>query len=393
MDKNTLSNYGWIVIAVLVLSVMIALATPFGEYIKAGVESTTAGLFDTSEKAMNVVMPVKNENSIAKGNLIDRNAMKAGVLNPNTGEYVQQGSFVSSDFIPVEYGKTYKKLAVLSANQAFLYDENFEFVGYGKRLFENANTEQYMTITDEKVKYVSFVFYAPDKDVAYAYEVSTENVSQYTKSVAFIGDSMTAGLLNDGNGTISATARGFANILGDNMAVNVINYGKSGSRFTEGITKSLRSIASELPADTYDMIVLLGGVNDYHSRGTAFGSIDDETSGTFYGAVNLTFKALTEKYPDKPIVVLTPLNSTSTDSDDGGINPTTGKTLDDYVAAIEEVCAQYDNIYIIDTHTWSHNNLPCDDATLMPDKLHPTVAGHQKIADYLYNEIVKLNIL
>ena len=55
MDKNTLSNYGWIVIAVLVLSVMIALATPFGEYIKAGVESTTAGLFDTSEKAMNVV--------------------------------------------------------------------------------------------------------------------------------------------------------------------------------------------------------------------------------------------------------------------------------------------------------------------------------------------------
>ena len=30
-------------------------ATPFGEYIKAGVESTTAGLFETSEKALNVV--------------------------------------------------------------------------------------------------------------------------------------------------------------------------------------------------------------------------------------------------------------------------------------------------------------------------------------------------
>ena len=55
MDKNTLSNYGWIVIAVLVLSVMIALATPFGSYIEQGVRSTTQGLFDTSEKAMNVV--------------------------------------------------------------------------------------------------------------------------------------------------------------------------------------------------------------------------------------------------------------------------------------------------------------------------------------------------
>ena len=55
MDKSTLSNYGWIVIAVLVLSVMIALATPFGTYIENGVRSTTQGLFDTSEKAMNVV--------------------------------------------------------------------------------------------------------------------------------------------------------------------------------------------------------------------------------------------------------------------------------------------------------------------------------------------------
>ena len=53
MDKNTLSNYGWIVIAVLVLSVMIALATPFGSYIEQGVRATTEGLFDTSKNAVN----------------------------------------------------------------------------------------------------------------------------------------------------------------------------------------------------------------------------------------------------------------------------------------------------------------------------------------------------
>ena len=53
MDKNTLSNYGWIVIAVLVLAVMIALATPFGQYIEQGVRSTTEGLFSTSQNAMN----------------------------------------------------------------------------------------------------------------------------------------------------------------------------------------------------------------------------------------------------------------------------------------------------------------------------------------------------
>lgn len=54
MDKSTLSNYGWVVIAVLVLSVMIALATPFGSYIATAVENTTQGLFDVQQKAMGV---------------------------------------------------------------------------------------------------------------------------------------------------------------------------------------------------------------------------------------------------------------------------------------------------------------------------------------------------
>ena len=53
MDKETLSNYGWIVICVLVLSVMIALATPFGGYISTAVKSTTQGLFDTNKNALN----------------------------------------------------------------------------------------------------------------------------------------------------------------------------------------------------------------------------------------------------------------------------------------------------------------------------------------------------
>ena len=55
MDKSTLSNYGWIVIAVLVLSVMIALATPFGNFIVGAVESTTTGLFEVQSNAFEVI--------------------------------------------------------------------------------------------------------------------------------------------------------------------------------------------------------------------------------------------------------------------------------------------------------------------------------------------------
>ena len=52
MDKETLSNYGWIVICVLVLAVMIALATPFGNFIAGAIKSTTAGFFSVNENAL-----------------------------------------------------------------------------------------------------------------------------------------------------------------------------------------------------------------------------------------------------------------------------------------------------------------------------------------------------
>ena len=51
MDKETLSNYGWIVICVMVLAVMIALATPFGSFVSEAVQSTTQGLFDVNKNA------------------------------------------------------------------------------------------------------------------------------------------------------------------------------------------------------------------------------------------------------------------------------------------------------------------------------------------------------
>lgn len=52
MDKETLSNYGWIVICVMVLAVMLAFASPFGQFVADAVKSTTQGLFDTNQNAL-----------------------------------------------------------------------------------------------------------------------------------------------------------------------------------------------------------------------------------------------------------------------------------------------------------------------------------------------------
>ena len=52
MDKETLSHYGWIVVLILVLSVMLALATPFGDYVGDGVVSIARGFVGTGDTAL-----------------------------------------------------------------------------------------------------------------------------------------------------------------------------------------------------------------------------------------------------------------------------------------------------------------------------------------------------
>ena len=54
MDKETLSNYGWIVICILVLAIMIALATPFGQFVANGVQVTVDGLTEVLNKSKSI---------------------------------------------------------------------------------------------------------------------------------------------------------------------------------------------------------------------------------------------------------------------------------------------------------------------------------------------------
>ena len=53
MDKETLSQYGWVVICVIILAIMITLATPFGNEIKDAVVTAVQKLMDTASSALN----------------------------------------------------------------------------------------------------------------------------------------------------------------------------------------------------------------------------------------------------------------------------------------------------------------------------------------------------
>lgn len=55
MDKETLSHYGWIVVLILILSVMLALATPFGGFVAKGFKATYTGFDFVENKAIKQV--------------------------------------------------------------------------------------------------------------------------------------------------------------------------------------------------------------------------------------------------------------------------------------------------------------------------------------------------
>ena len=97
MDKETLSNYGWIVICVLVLAVMIALATPFGSFVSEAVQNTTKGLFSANQNALDaagIAIPGQDFDVTDMGNTAPDPA-----LNPDSGEEVYDGMvYIHGDY-------------------------------------------------------------------------------------------------------------------------------------------------------------------------------------------------------------------------------------------------------------------------------------------------------
>ena len=55
MDKQTISNYGWIVIVVIIISILIGLATPFAVALKGSFVGTTNNLSNRMETALDNV--------------------------------------------------------------------------------------------------------------------------------------------------------------------------------------------------------------------------------------------------------------------------------------------------------------------------------------------------
>ena len=199
--------------------------------------------------------------------------------------------------------------------------------------------------------------------------------------INFLGDSIT-----EGAGT-SSHDKMFTMLIEREYGAICQNYGIGGTRIArqktpteENWDRDFISRVPEMDADA-DIVVVFGGTNDFGHGDAPLGAMSDRTSYTFYGALHCLYIALIEKYPDVPIVVLTPLHRITEDIPTGDNKPAPVGTLKEYVNIIREV-AEYYSLPVLDLFKESglQPKIPVIQQKYVPDGLHPNDAGNEILA-------------
>ena len=206
------------------------------------------------------------------------------------------------------------------------------------------------------------------------------------KKIAFLGDSITQGV------GVASEEDTFWKEVGRRTGAEVFGYGIGGTRLAVQQTPSANPVwdqhfssrVEDMIPDA-DMVVVFGGTNDFGHGDAAFGTMEDRTESTFYGACHLLLQKLILRYPQAQLLVMTPLHRTSEDDTEyNEFGLRRQGSLKRYVDAIREV-AEFYGVIVVDLFATCpiQPRVPLMKEMYMPDGIHPNAAGHRLIADRL----------
>lgn len=208
--------------------------------------------------------------------------------------------------------------------------------------------------------------------------------------INFLGDSITEGA------GASRRENAYCMVIEREYEAICQNYGIGGTRIARQKLPSIKPIydkdfcsrVTEMDADA-DIVVVFGGTNDFGHGDAPLGNMSDRTPDTFYGALHTLYTSLIEKFPESPIVVVTPLHRHDEDNPRGeGNKPHDVGTLKTYVEIIREVAECY-SLPVLDLYKESglQPKVPIINQKYFVDGLHPNDEGHKilarKIANFL----------
>jgi lysophospholipase L1-like esterase len=183
-------------------------------------------------------------------------------------------------------------------------------------------------------------------------EITDINTDSDRPMVTFLGDSYTSGSRQD-----SGVESRYPHLLGEALDVSVHSAGLGGAGYvTQGTSKkALPSLVSKIHVDS-DVVVVFGGRNDK----VGYQPVHD--------AAAAMFTQIRDRFPDARLVVV------------GPTWPTSGTP--DFVAesnrAIQDA-AVANGATFVDAVDW----LKADPGLVGDDKVHPSDAGHARLAELL----------
>lgn len=215
------------------------------------------------------------------------------------------------------------------------------------------------------------------------------------KILNVLGDSITEGA------NATAFDRAYHQILkklGEFSQVNA--YGIGGTRIAKQTAllngeKAENSFISrvETMQKEADIVLVFGGTNDYGHGDAPFGKIGDETDATFCGACKTLFSKLRGAYPTACIIVILPLRRFNEDNPYGenGGKKIPVATLDEYSSALKAIAETFSlPVCNLREDELLNPNDECLNKKYFGDGLHPNDAGHQILAERLFEFIKKI---
>ena len=199
-----------------------------------------------------------------------------------------------------------------------------------------------------------------------------------------LGDSITVAL--DGI-THSGMPEPYCNVVQKLLGLkSVKNYGISGSTIC---TSTKKDFPFKPMCERYnemedaDIVSVMGGTNDW-GRHSPLGTIDDNCTDTFYGALNVLAQGLKIKYPHAFIFFMTPLRCKQYE----GLLE--NSDFDDFRQAVKDVCAKYD-IPVLDTANLADFSQEFNAPHYSGDGVHPSQDFHHNILAPIIVQFLKDN--
>lgn len=190
----------------------------------------------------------------------------------------------------------------------------------------------------------------------------------YGKKLTIFGDS------------ISTMASGYKSMISEDLNMTLQTWAVSGSGWgytTSSNTSNSAVSRASAVTTTGDLVIFFYGTNDWQFGSVPFGEFGDTTADTFNGSVYKTLLDYTTKYPEKRVVVMTPLRRQGDEEANSY-----GKTLIDYVDAIIKNANSL-AVPVLDLYRNSGMNTNIGSHYSYYGDLHPNSTGMRRIADML----------